>query len=224
MILENSHNATSSLESADGVLPLDLPESQTTSQFILGAVRASRFLSQDKNNERKESKTNATCGHSLETLSASVRLQSLLENRLRQLLPIIGSISWRTTWKTLATPAGRPLFLLRASVRLTCEADSIGPGYSMSWYMDLPKSNWRTPAVTDSVGGIPLQAINDPENFNSMVKNEYLVRRAYGATPNGEPARTGSSARMNPSHSRWLMGYPPEWDVCAVMAMQSSHK
>ncbi len=107
---------------------------------------------------------------------------------------------------------------------LTCEADSIGPGYSMSWYMDLPKSNWRTPAVTDSVGGIPLQAINDPENFKSMVKNEYLVRRAYGATPNGEPARTGSSARMNPSHSRWLMGYPPEWDVCAVMAMQSSHK
>lgn len=90
--------------------------------------------------------------------------------------------------------------------------------------MDLPKSNWRTPAVTDSVGGIPLQAINDPENFKSMVKNEYLVRRAYGATPNGEPARTGSSARMNPSHSRWLMGYPPEWDVCAVMAMQSSHK
>ena len=86
------------------------------------------------------------------------------------------------------------------------------------------KSNWRTPAVTDSVGGIPLQAINDPENFKSMVKNEYLVRRAYGATPNGEPARTGSSARMNPSHSRWLMGYPPEWDVCAVMAMQSSHK
>jgi hypothetical protein len=48
-------------------------------------------------------------------------------------------------------------------------------------------------------------------------------------TANGEML-TGSSAAMesggqlNPTHSRWLMGYPPAWDDCGVTAMPSSRK
>ena len=44
---------------------------------------------------------------------------------------------------------------------------------------------------------------------------------ATGHLLTGLLAGMGSGGQLNPGHSRWLMGLPPEWDACAVMAMPS---
>ena len=48
--------------------------------------------------------------------------------------------------------------------------------------------------------------------------------RVAGLTVIGSPAATEKPGQLNPAHSRWLMGYPAEWDVCAPTATPSSRK
>jgi hypothetical protein len=45
-----------------------------------------------------------------------------------------------------------------------------------------------------------------------------------GQTVIGSPAETENTGQLNPAHSRWLMGLPPEWDACAPTATPSSRK
>jgi len=87
--------------------------------------------------------------------------------------------------------------------------------------IDLPTtaklSGWRTPTSLTPSTETNREA-GDSCNLRAM---RLLVS---GLTVNGSTAPTESRGQLNPAHSRWLMGYPVEWDVCADTATQSSRK
>ena len=90
-------------------------------------------------------------------------------------------------------------------------------------------AGWPTPTTRDHKDTGDLSA--SMQRRDGKMRRDSITRLAnlcYPArlTASGEML-IGSSAvmesggQLNPAHPRWLMGLPPEWDACAVMAMQS---
>jgi hypothetical protein len=185
---------------------------------------------------KEASRMLATYGLRGSASSKSAGLQLFLASRLEAAPGLRGSSMFSLTWKTLDMPQRRRICRLQASVRRTVDSDcgfwpttttSDAMGSRRHGYMITGNqgttlfdaalmTTWHTPTANEDAAGLPGAAMQPM--LGSQVK---LVR---GPSLTGYRAKTEKRGQLNPAFSRWLMGYPAEWDDCAPTAMPSSRR
>ena len=87
-------------------------------------------------------------------------------------------------------------------------------------------AHWPTTTTSDAAssgamgyGGNTFMTLTDAARITGQVR-----LTASGELRTGSGAVTKSSGQLNPAHSRWLMGLPVAWDVCAPTETASFYR
>lgn len=243
-------SGTSSPASAPGPTLSGSPACPTTPTCGPEVVHASRSPRRGSGKGRPTPATSGPCGSSS---SPSAALQSSLASRLRARLAERGSPLYVLTWNELAMPSGPPILQRRAlAPRTSGNASSSGrSGWPTTAATDgkiasspgqrrgqLGEAALTTAPVAGCATPVATELGNTLDNYRAMKANmrsgartaithpalQAQLYRAPGPTPNGSSAPTASPDRLNPAHSRWLLGLPTAWGACAPTATRSFRK
>lgn len=231
---EDLPNAIFSQASADGPLPLILPDGRAVCPFGLARALASLSARQVA---AMGLRTSGISGRPGSTSSESAALSASLASKLRQQLGTAGSILYQQTWKQRATPSGALYWEHTASVHRISDSGCIG---------------WRTPTAQDSehitanekrcfqagrqtmlphqaaLAGWPSPTAQDCSRGNgtirpqdtgiplpqrvAMIDTDQPARlTAHGDLLIGFDAGMENGGQLSPEHSRWMQGFQEDW-------------
>ena len=190
-------NAISSQESVGGHSHFNSLVGLPIDLYGRDLAHANHFHQQENISQKT---TNVISGQPSSISSESAALTLSLGSRLQQRLEKVGSMEYQQTWSLKTTPAGRPYWAHTASQHRISDNVSIGLGLI----------GWATPCAKDERG-------NHSDCWAQVIKTTGKIMTVSNALMEN---RGG----LNPAHSRWLMGFPKEWDYSGVTAMQSFRK
>jgi len=146
---------------------------------------------------------------------------------------LLGRVAWLASWPTPQTSDSA------GGGQATRAMGETRHGSNLNDFVML--ASWPTPAASDGSGGKGFRpgvsmTGRMPDGSKVTMDLSAATKLAFhelklparltasGDLLTGCSAETKSGGQLNPEHSRWLMGLPPEWDDCAPTVTRSTRK